>query len=96
MGKVSPQIAGALTVPIAYTLLNRTHQIRLQLAAIGAGIVGDMRYAPVVGKLHDGTSSCDRTDWFGPEPEQIRLHAAQLEFAWGQQRVKYTAGPPWA
>lgn len=43
----------------------RTHQIRLQMAAVGAAIVGDTRYAPVSGRLAvDGpqyTGSLDTT-----------------------------------
>ncbi|KAG5175490.1 pseudouridine synthase [Tribonema minus] len=85
--------SGASTISL---MTGRTHQIRLQLAALGAGIVGDSRYADIIGKVHDGTAASDRTDWFGPEPEEIRLHAAALEFDWGGERVCYTAEPPWA
>ena len=39
----------------------RTHQIRLQLAAMGASIVGDTRYGPVEGLL-DSSDHADDTE----------------------------------
>ena len=38
----------------------RTHQIRLQIAACGALIAGDTRYAPVQGMLHDTATRLKR------------------------------------
>lgn len=75
----------------------RTHQLRLQLAAMGAGVVGDTRYRGVVGRIHRGVSADDRTDNFGQEPEKIALQAARLEFEWRDSRVVYSAPRPvWA
>ena len=51
-------------------LTGKTHQIRLQLSAMGAPIIGDTRYQPVSGLLDEG----DHTEWgngmqlFGPDP----------------------------
>lgn len=75
----------------------RTHQLRLQLAAMGAGIVGDTRYRSIVGRIHRGQPEDDRTDIFGQEPDAIALQAARLEFEWGSKRVVYNAKlPSWA
>lgn len=75
----------------------RTHQLRLQLAAMGAAIVGDTRYRRVIGRIHRGISADDQTDMFGPEPEAIALQAARLEFDWRGKRFVYSAKrPPWA
>lgn len=67
--------AGSITDDVLYesdiTLLTgKTHQIRLQLSAIGAPIIGDTRYQPVSGLLDEG----DHTEWgngmqlFGSDP----------------------------
>ncbi|CAM9502468.1 unnamed protein product, partial [Sphacelaria rigidula] len=75
----------------------RNHQLRMQLAAMGAGIVGDTQYRGIVGRLHRGVPEDDRTDIFGQEPEAIALTAARLEFEWESEHVVYTVRPPpWA
>ena len=75
----------------------RTHQLRLQLAAMGAAIIGDTRYRGVVGRVHRGVPADDRMDIFGPEPDSIALQAARLEFEWEGERIVYSAKrPPWA
>lgn len=75
----------------------RTHQLRLQLAAMGAAIIGDTRYRRVIGRVHRGIPPDDQTDIFGPEPEAIALQAARLEFDWQGERFVYSAKrPPWA
>lgn len=75
----------------------RTHQLRLQLAAMGAAVVGDTRYRGVVGRVHRGLTVDDRTDRFGQEPEAIYLQAARLQFEWRGTQVSYSADrPPWA
>ena len=62
-------------------LTGRTHQIRLQLAAINAPVVGDSRYAPVAGLLEDlGAPHGDGSSLFGAHPECIALHCASLDF----------------
>lgn len=40
----------------------RTHQIRLQLAAIGSSILGDTRYSPVEGLLDTSEDDADTTE----------------------------------
>lgn len=75
----------------------RTHQLRLQLAAVGAAIVGDTRYRGVVGRVHRGLRTDDDTSKFGQEPEAIALQAARIEFEWRGSTVVYSAArPSWA
>ena len=75
----------------------RTHQLRLQLAAMGAAIVGDTRYRGVVGRVHRGLRADDDTSKFGQEPEAIALQAARIEFEWeGSAVVFSTERPSWA
>lgn len=75
----------------------RTHQLRLQLAAMGSAIVGDTRYRGVVGRVHRGLSVDDDTSRFGQEPEAIALQAARIEFEWqGRTVVFSTDRPSWA
>jgi 23S rRNA pseudouridine1911/1915/1917 synthase len=54
-------------------LTGRTHQIRSQLAKLGAPILGDVLYG----------SKLDYT------PHAIGLRAFELEFNWGQQRMQF-------
>lgn len=75
----------------------RTHQLRLQLAAMGAAIVGERRYRRVVGRVHRGLREDDDTSRFGQEPEEIALQAARIEFEWKGSTVVYSAArPSWA
>ncbi|CAM9852649.1 unnamed protein product [Ectocarpus sp. 12 AP-2014] len=75
----------------------RTHQLRLQLAAMGSAIVGDTRYRSVVGRVHRGLRVDDDTSKFGQEPEAIALQAARIEFEWqGRTVVFSTDRPSWA
>lgn len=75
----------------------RTHQLRLQLAAMGAAIVGERRYRGVVGRVHRGLREDDDTSKFGVEPEEIALQAARIEFEWRGSAVVYSAArPSWA
>ncbi|CAM9417628.1 unnamed protein product [Pylaiella littoralis] len=75
----------------------RTHQLRLQLAAMGAAIVGDTRYRGVVGRVHRGLRTDDDASKFGQEPEAIALQAARIEFEWRGATVVYSAErPSWA
>lgn len=51
-------------------LTGRTHQIRLQFAALGCPVLGDTRYEPVAGLLYEGPFSThgDGSRLFGREP----------------------------
>lgn len=56
----------------------RTHQLRLQSAALGAAIVGDTRYSPVEGQLNSVYD--DGSGLFGREPRCIGLHCDRVSF----------------
>ena len=66
----------------------RTHQIRLQFAAMGSPIVGDTRYAPVAGHLE--STLPDPT--FGPDPSSIGLHCSAVDLPQSHDRV--ISSPP--
>jgi hypothetical protein len=77
-------------------LTGRTHQIRAQLAAIGAPILGDVMYEPLAGALvpAEGPAADEllagvRAAAIVENP--IGLHAASLE--WRGRR--WSAEPPW-
>lgn len=53
----------------------RTHQIRMQLAAIGTAVVGDVKYNPVIGKV---TTAVEMKMELGPDPMMIGLHAMEI------------------
>ena len=53
----------------------RTHQIRMQLAAIGTAVVGDVKYEPVVGKV---ITAMEMKLELGPDPMIIGLHAMEI------------------
>ena len=61
-------------------ITGRTHQVRLQMAALGVPLVGDLRYLPVAGLLDEGghTAWKDGASLFGCEPSLICLQACQL------------------
>lgn len=75
----------------------RTHQVRAQLAAIGAPLLGDSLYAPMVGYLHDADdASAAKEAWRrmerGTVPDwPVALHAETLR--WGDS--VFSAAPPW-
>lgn len=73
----------------------RTHQVRLQMASLGAPLIGDHRYAPVRGMLHDGTSACDRTDWFGDLDGRFQSFALHCHFLKVENQV-FTSPPSWS
>lgn len=62
-------------------ITGKTHQIRLQLAALGHAIIGDSRYQPVNGLVDEGplTSHGDGSLLFGREPKSIMLECHRLE-----------------
>ena len=54
----------------------RTHQIRVHLAAIGHGILGD----PLYGKGRLGGRSGPLSNWAAPSPSRQMLHAWRIGF----------------
>ncbi|EKX50294.1 hypothetical protein GUITHDRAFT_104105 [Guillardia theta CCMP2712] len=58
-------------------ITGRTHQIRLQFAALGAPVLGDTRYTPAAGLLFQSVDDAigDGSRVFGPDPDVIFLQA---------------------
>ena len=75
----------------------RTHQVRAQLAAAGAPLLGDSLYQPMVGYLHDADdASAAKEAWRrmerGTVPDwPVALHAETLR--WGDS--VFSTAPPW-
>ena len=75
----------------------RMHQVRAQLAAIGAPLLGDSLYQPMVGYLHDADdASAAKEAWRrmerGTVPDwPVALHAETLR--WGDS--VFSTAPPW-
>jgi 23S rRNA pseudouridine1911/1915/1917 synthase len=59
----------------------RTHQIRLQMTALGAPIVGDTYYESVSGLMYDDLTKIGSASevQFGIQPDRIALHCEKLE-----------------
>ncbi|KAJ8901435.1 hypothetical protein NDN08_007281 [Rhodosorus marinus] len=72
----------------------RTHQIRLQLAALSSPVIGDTRYWDLAGVLVDDLGA-DEQVTLGPDPERICLQAAELEFEIDGRALVVKAGLPW-
>ena len=75
----------------------RTHQVRAQLAAAGAPLLGDSLYAPMAGSLHDRDDERAAEEAWGrmergTVPDwPVALHAETLR--WGDS--VFSTSPPW-
>ena len=83
-------------------ITGRTHQIRLQMAALNCPLYGDSRYAPVRGLLDDDLDTSPSRGEFGPEPkERVGLHCSALTLPGGtlpgqsDAPLELRASEPW-
>lgn len=74
-------------------ITGRTHQIRMQFAAVGCAVWGDEKYTLVNGRLLD--TNLDELE-LGPDPRVVGLCAVELQFTWCDLIRRFTAKPWWA
>lgn len=80
-------------------ITGRTHQIRLQMSALGFPLWGDSRYIPIAGMLDDGVQ--DGSGFFGMEPTTgIGLHCSSVEVCEEDLVIvpgvsRFVASEPW-
>lgn len=73
-------------------ITGRTHQIRLQFAAVGCAVWGDVKYLPVDGRVLVAHANALE---LGPDPEVLGLCAAKLEMEWDGERMVFKSKEPW-
>lgn len=83
-------------------ITGRTHQIRLQMAALNCPLYGDSRYTPVRGLLDDDLDTMPLHREFGPEPkDRVGLHCSALTLPGGtlpgqsDAPLELRASDPW-
>lgn len=78
----------------SYVLLKtgRTHQIRVQFAAVGCAIWRDTKYQPVEGKLLSGGKGILE---LGMDPPVLGLCAAELRVYWNGKMCTFHSDAPW-
>ncbi len=96
------RVEQAQSLLLVHLLTGRTHQIRVQLAAVGYPVIGDTKYgqaAPTRRHVPRGAyalpapARMGTTEKSAPEPENLMLHALRVTMPCGHV---FSCLPPWS